>query len=190
MRPHAAAAPRSSSAPVGLLGEFTHSINARAASAALIAARSRPPAAFIGTATGRQPARIAPISYVGYDTAGNSTVSRSGRRSFMYWGAVATNSFEPTQAAICDKATSMPKRRFIQSRAAERSGSEPMLGGYPRSEFDDDNAATTAGVGGSHGVPIDKSMTPPSCAAACFARASSRSYGYGGGTKGWALMTV
>ena len=49
-----------------------------------------------------------------------------------------------------------------------RNASEPIEAGYPRSEFDCDKASMTAGGGGSHGVPIDKSTIPPSCAAASF----------------------
>ena len=44
-------------------------------------------------------------------------------------------------------------------------------------------AATTSGTG-SHGVPIEQSTTPPGSASATRFRASSRSYGYGGGTNG------
>ena len=45
-----------------------------------------------------------------------------------------------------------------------------MLGGYPRSAFDVDSAAITLSSGGSHGVPIDRSTTPPSSAAASGAK--------------------
>src|SRR5690606_29928688 len=41
----------------------------------------------------------------------------------------------------------------------------------------------TAGGGGSHGVPIEKSTSPPSNASPSGLNRSTRSYGYGGGTK-------
>ena len=78
---------------------------------------------------------------------------------------------------------SIAKRRVIHALAALRNASLPILAGYPRSLFDDDKAATTEASGGSHGVPIDKSMRPPSKARPNAANASRRSYGYGGGTK-------
>lgn len=66
---------------MGFEGLLTHSSSARAASAGSIALRSMPPSAAAGTGTARQPAKVAPISYVGYETAGYSTVSRAGVRN-------------------------------------------------------------------------------------------------------------
>ena len=101
----------------------------------------------------------------------------------MYCGVVPTNSLVPMHAAISFGEISIAKRRDIQALAALRNASLPMLAGYPRSLFDEDNAATTAANGGSHGVPMERSMTPPSKARPNAANASRRSYGYGGGTK-------
>src|SRR4051794_31415922 len=65
-----------------------------------------------------------------------------------------------------------------------------MLGGYPRAESPVPRASSTPAGGGSHGVPIDTSIAPPSWASAMAAISSSRSYGYGGGTKGVVAVMV
>jgi len=74
---------------------------------------------------------------------------------------VTTNSFEPTQAAIAEIGTSTANRRSIHLAAADRSASDPIDGGYPRSAPEVASAATTEAAGGSKGVPIERSMTPP-----------------------------
>ena len=68
--------------------------------------------------------------------------------------------------------------RFVQRRRSAE-------GGYPidRGAASAAAAATRSGTG-SHGVPIEQSTTPPGSASATAFRASSRSYGYGGGTNG------
>jgi hypothetical protein len=64
--------------------------------------------------------------------------------------------------------TSISNLRPIHRAMERRKASDPIEAGYPRSAFDCDRASITAGGGGSHGVPIDKSTIPPSCAAASF----------------------
>ena len=116
------------------------------------------------------------MAYVGYDTAGYSTVSRSGVRRRSTCGTEATNSLVPTHAATDAGGTSSrPKRRVSQRAAASRSCGLPAEAGYPRSESEDANASTTAGSGGSHGVPMEQSTIPPSCASASLASPASRS---------------
>ena len=56
-------------------------------------------------------------------------MSREGVRKRRYCGVVATNSFVPTQAAICVIEASTPKRRCSQPWMARRNGSVPMDGG-------------------------------------------------------------
>ena len=51
----------------------------------------------------------------------------------------------------------------------------PAEAGYPRSLPDVDKASTTAGGGGSHGVPTEQSTIPPGNAAASWPRAATRS---------------
>ena len=164
-------------APVGLLGLFTHSSRARDASSGEIAARSRRPSGRDGTGTARQRASSAPIAYEGYDTAGYSTVSRVGVRKLIHCGSVTTNSLVPTVAPMSAAGTSTANRRCIHRWAASRSATDPMLGGYDRSEPLVASASRTDCGGGSHGVPIERSTTPPSCADAIGTSESRRSYG-------------
>ena len=79
------------------------------------------------------------------------------------------------QAAMADGATSTANRRVIQLEKARRNGSLPTEGGYPRSELLAANAATTDAGGGSHGVPMDRSIRPPSNDAASGLNESRRS---------------
>ena len=153
-----------------------------------IASNRSLPEASTAMGTARHPASVAPIAYVGYEIAGYSTVSRVGFRSRIHWGSVPTNSFVPMQAAIDDVATSIENRRSIQADIASRSGAEPIDAGYPRSAPEEPNALMTDAGGGSNGVPIDRSTTPPSWWLASGAKRSSRSYGYGGGTNGSAVI--
>jgi len=108
---------------------LTHNANARAASASEIVSRRNRPSASTGTDTARQLASVAPISYVGYEIAGYKIVSRSGVRSLSHCGNVATNSFEPTQAAICATGTDTSNRRCIHSANAVRNGAVPIDAG-------------------------------------------------------------
>jgi hypothetical protein len=116
------------------------------------------------------------MAYVGYDTAGYNTVSRAGVRRRRMCGTDATSSFVPTHAATDAGATSSsPNRRISQRVAASRSCGLPAEAGYPRSVPDDASASTTAGSGGSHGVPMEQSTIPPSCDSASLASPASRS---------------
>ena len=90
------------------------------------------------------------------------TVSRCGERRCKNQAALATNSLVPTQAATCSGSTETAKRRAIQRAAAARSAPLPTDDGYPRSVPDVDSRSTTAWGGASHGVPMDRSMAPPS----------------------------
>src|SRR6476620_2823761 len=78
---------------------------------------------------------------------------------------------------------SIANRRAIHPETDWRSATVPGLGGDPRSAPELDRAAITAGGGGSHGVPIERSTRPPSNASPNGLKRSIRSYGYGGGTK-------
>ena len=162
-------------APVGLEGLLTHSNKARLASSSLIAFKSMPPRSLHGTATARHPAKVAPISYVGYATAGYKTVSSHGERNFIHCGNVPTNSLVPIQAAMSMGAIVTLKRRNIQAAKASRKPAEPIDGGYPRSLLLCAKAAITEAGGGSHGVPMDRSISPPSKAAAKGLNESRRS---------------
>ena len=50
-----------------------------------------------------------------------------------------------------------------------------MLGGYPRSAPDEPSISITDDGGGSHGVPIEKSINPPSKRSASGLKRSIRS---------------
>ena len=85
---------------------------------------------------------------------------------------LATNSLVPTQAASSSSgSTSTPKRRPIQSAAARRNSGEPGDVGYPRSVPEEAMAASTSSGGGSNGVPIEQSTSPPEPANRSVARA-------------------
>ncbi|MEY4010368.1 MAG: hypothetical protein RLZZ93_1060 [Actinomycetota bacterium] len=71
--------------------------------------------------------------------------------------------------------TSIANFRAIHRAMLLRSASLPIEAGYPRSEPEPDRASITAGGGGSHGVPMDRSTIPPSNCWAIFWKASSRS---------------
>jgi len=78
-------------------------------------------------------------------------------------------------APIAPIGTATSKRRAIQRATARRNSTEPMLGGYPRSAPEVANASTTAGGGGSIGVPIERSTAPPGKRSATGSSRSSRS---------------
>ena len=70
------------------------------------------------------------MAYVGYETAGYSTVSFPGSRRRSTCGTEATSSLVPTQAATDDTGTSAsPKRRVSHSAAASRSCGLPAEAG-------------------------------------------------------------
>ncbi len=70
------------------------------------------------------------MAYVGYETAGYSTVSLAGSRRRSTCGTDATSSLVPTHAATDDTGTSLrPKRRVSQAAAASRSCGLPAEAG-------------------------------------------------------------
>ena len=115
-----------------------------------------------GIRRGTRPAS-APMAYVGYDTAGYRTVSRSG-------SAAAGRGAPKPRAPWCRRrrprrpsATSAsPKRRTSHAgggrRAAPRCRPRP---GSPARCPTTRAPSTTSGGGGSHGVPTEQSTMPP-----------------------------
>ena len=92
------------------------------------------------------------------------------------WGTEATSSLVPTQAATEAGGTAgSPKRRSSHAAAAPISAGLPAEAGYPRSVPEEARASITPGAGGSHGVPMEQSTTPPGRAWASLPSAATRS---------------
>ena len=139
-----------------------------------------------GTGTARQPARIAPISYVGYATAGYSTVSRCGRAQpqQVRQRRRRTPSCRRTRRSR-RASTATPKRRVDpRRRGFAQRGDCPPTSGNPSTPRSAAAAASDRDVGNRVARCADRAVDD-AAGQRCRPGASSasrRSYGYGGGT--------